>query len=62
MARKEGMNWTTILLILTLSGCSFILCGDRPVEHYRFLGVKCEGDVLCNGRWQHYTYECKEEK
>lgn len=46
-----------------LSGCSFLLCGDRGVEHTGFLwtNVKCHGDVKCEGKWVHPHY-CKDGK
>lgn len=42
-----------ILLVLNLSGCSWMLCGDRGVQQWWTMGhgVKCEGDIMCENRW-----------
>ena len=50
-----------LIFMLLLSGCSFLLCGDRGVEKYWTpYGVKCSGDVLCNGKYTQPQY-CEEK-
>jgi len=55
----------SILLVVTLSGCSFIACGDRGVDsRYGFLWLKykCVGDKYCPEckEWVHFQYDCRE--
>jgi len=46
-------NALILAALLSCSGCSFILCGDRGIEQTwtMFHGVKCYGDVMCESKW-----------
>lgn len=44
-----------LIALVFLSGCGFLLCGDRGVQQTWTMGhgVKCYGDVMCEGKWVH---------